>query len=281
MSTVIPDGFVYADTKNLTHKIERFRQAGPRQLQVVFDFDRTLTVSRPGATDEVTTWHILNDHLPPAGRDRYQELFQHYRALEISGEMHNEHAVRWWSSILDLFVAYNIDMSEVAQDFLSKASIRPGTKELFDLCAAHNIPTVILSAGIKDVIELWAQAYKIKPSVILSTALITNAKQQVVGWDKQTLVHVLNKKEIGHPELTRIRIERRNTILVGDSLADADMAEGGDTVIRVRLYDPRSDEDGQATIAAREQTLRIFDAMIENGRLDALGKLSQYIVSAL
>ena len=62
-------------------------------------------------------------------------------------------------------------MAGVEQDFLSKASIRPGTKELFDLCAEHGIPTIILSAGIKDVIELWAEAYQIKPSVILAPTI--------------------------------------------------------------------------------------------------------------
>jgi hypothetical protein len=32
------------------------------------------------------------------------------------------------------------------------------------------------------------------------------------------------------------------TILVGDSFNDADMAEGTDTVFRVRVYDPRTEE---------------------------------------
>ncbi|HSX35992.1 MAG TPA: HAD-IB family phosphatase [Patescibacteria group bacterium] len=276
MNEVIPAGLVHANADKLAQKIEDFRQTGPDQLQIVFDFDRTLTVAKPGTNDEVTTWHILNEHLPQGGQDRYQELFRHYRALEVSGEMTSNHAIEWWSSILDLFVEHNVDMSEVAQDFLSKANIRPDAKELFALCAEHGIPTIILSAGIKDVIELWAQTYSINPSIILSTSLITDENKRVVGWDKQTLVHVLNKKEVGHPELTRIRSERRNVILIGDSLADADMAEGTATVLRIRLYDPRADEQVAASI--REQTLQVFDAMIENGTLEPARRLAQYII---
>ena len=278
MSEIIPDGFVYANAASLASKIQDFKQAGPNQLQIVFDFDRTLTISKPGTNDEVTTWHILSDHLPQLGRDRYKELFQHYRSLEISGKMGTKDAVDWWSSILDLFVEYHIDMSAVEEDFLSKASIRPGTKELFEFCSEYSVPTIILSAGIKDVIELWSQAYQIKPTIILSTALIKDTNNLVTGWDAQTLVHVLNKKEIGHPELSKIRSERRNTILIGDSLADADMAEGTDNVIRIRLYDPRAD-DG-ANMLAREQTLPLFDALIEDGRLDSIRRLARCIAGA-
>jgi HAD superfamily hydrolase (TIGR01544 family) len=278
MNKVIPDGFVCTTADNFSRKIERLRQAGADQLQVVFDFDRTLTVARPGTNDEVTTWHILNDHLPQVGQDRYQELYQQYRALEVSGEMTAKHAVTWWSSILDLFVEHKVDMAEVERDFLTKASIRPGAKGLFELCTQYGVPTIILSAGIGDVIELWAQAYAIQPTIILSTSLITDTDRRVVGWHRDTLVHLLNKKEIGHPELVRIRSGRHYTILIGDSLADADMAEGTDTVIRVRLYDPRADE--QANVAARKHTLTTFDAMIESGSLDAVRELAQYIIKS-
>lgn len=244
-------------------------------MHVVFDFDRTLTVSRPGINGDITTWHIFNEHLPPTGQDRYQKLFAHYRPLELNGTMDETHATVWWTEILNLFAEYKINLYEIEQDFLSKATIRPYAKELFDLCAARNIPTVILSAGIKDIIEIWALNYLIRPSVIHSTSLHMQPDGTISGWDKESIVHVLNKKERGdsHDDIADIRRRRPMTILVGDSLNDASMAEGDETVFRVLIHDPRPNDSEVDTSAFRERAFQKFDAILESGSLRPVGKL--------
>jgi HAD superfamily hydrolase (TIGR01544 family) len=274
----IPHDLLYSDATKLQNKIADFKRVGAGQLQLIFDFDRTLTVSLPGANGDITTWHILNEHLPQAGKDRYQESFKKYRAMELAGTMNPAHALEWWSDILGLFVAYHIDLAEVEKDFLSKATIRPGAKELFDLCAAHHIPTIILSAGIKDIIDLWARSYTITPTIVLSTSLKIDSSNRVCGWDKNSLVHVFNKKEIGHRELTKIHKTHDHTILVGDSMNDADMADGTNNVIRIRIHDPRDDEK-TATQRISEQTFQLFDAMIETGGLAPVRELVEHIVA--
>lgn len=271
------DNLLYASPEHTVAKIDTFIQAGAGQLQLVFDFDRTLTISKPGNNEDITTWHILNEHLPQPGKDRYRKLFKQYRAREISGALTQTDATTWWSSILNLFVEHQIDMTNVEKDFLSKASIRPGTKELFDTCATHGIPTIILSAGIKDVIELWAQTYQIHPTIILSTSLQLDKNGKTSGWDKESLVHVLNKKEIGHPELQKIRTERSKTILIGDSLNDADMAEGTESVFRILINDPRDDENKNNT-ALHAKAFQTFDAIIETGNLYPVQQLIKQII---
>lgn len=273
----IPTDLVSPDTNRLAVKIADFEQAGANQLQLVFDFDRTLTVARPGLHGDITTWSVLKEHLPQSGKDRYQELFEHYRALEIDHTLDQAHAITWWSSILDLFAEHRLSLAQVEDDFLSKATIRPQTKELFDLCAAHAIPTVILSAGIKEVIELWAQTYDIKPSVILSTALQIGDDKRIHGWDRGSLVHVLNKNEVAHPELSKIRAERSRAILVGDSINDAAMAEGVNSVFRILIHDPRRDEKTHSTLPP--QVFPLFDAVIQSGSLLPVRQLVEMIVS--
>lgn len=155
--------------------------------------------------------------------------------------MTDEQAVLWWSSILDLFVRHNLDMTEVGKDFLTKASIRPGTQEIFDFCNQHSIPTVVLSAGISNVIDLWMEYYQINPSAVISTEFILDEHQCVTGWDNSTLVHALNKHEVKHPEINRIRTERTHAILVGDGLNDTTMATGDENVFRVFINDTGRD----------------------------------------
>lgn len=267
--------FIYDDTSRLKEKINRFITAGPDKLHLIFDFDRTLTIGRGG--EDVTSWHILKNHLPKEGQDQYQKLFDENRIHEINETMDEARAVMWWSSILDLFVTYKVNITEVENDFLSKASIRPDTKELFDLCNQAGIPTVIMSAGIKDLIDIWARAYNIHPTIVLSTSLQLNEHGVIEDWERDSLIHILNKKEVGHPELTRIRQERPHSIIIGDSINDADMATGTDDVLRIRLYDPREDEKIDLDLM-RTRTLEQFDTLVESGTLQAVRQLIQQVV---
>lgn len=269
ISSTILEGLTCHDTGQLYAKLSALKEAGTAKLQLIFDFDRTLTVGRAGVNGDITVWNILKEHLPPVGRDRYQKYFDHYRALELSGNMTHKEAAEWWSLILDLYVEYRINIREVEHDFLSKATIRPGAKELFEFCYQYEIPTIILSAGIREVIEIWARTYGIRPTIIHATSLQLNAKRDIVGWNKNTLVHVMNKKEQGnsHDEISRVRKERTKVMLVGDGLGDADMAEGEADVMRLLIHDPRPDEEPHQLSARREKSLSIFDAIIETGSL--------------
>jgi HAD superfamily hydrolase (TIGR01544 family) len=272
---VIPEGLIVADPVNFKEKLADFVVAGAAGVHAVFDFDRTLTVKRPGSQDEVTTWHILRGHLPEDGQAEYQELFEKYRALEISGEMSQSDAVEWWSSTLNLFVEHEIDLSAVEETFLDRASIRPGTAELFQLFADSGIPTVILSAGIREIIDIWCRKYDIKPSLVLSTALTLDGENKISGWQENTLVHVLNKSESTHPELSAIRARRPKALLVGDSLDDASMAAGKKDVVRIRILDPRVDE--ATTEQEERKTFEKFDALIRTGSLRPLEELVEII----
>lgn len=273
---VIPEGLVTSEPSTLEAKITDFKQAGANGMHAIFDFDRTLTVKKPGSDDEVTTWHILGEHLPPEGKVEYKNLFQKYRGIELRGELTTQAAIDWWSASFELYIKNGINLLDVENDFLSKASIRPGVAELFKLCAKHSIPTIILSAGIRDVIEIWCRRYEIKPSLIISTALTLDATGKITGWQKDTLVHVLNKSEATHSELVNIRIKRPKTFLIGDSLDDVTMASGDRDVIRVRILDPRTDE----VISEQDvhRTLERFDALIQAGSLQPFCELIELVV---
>lgn len=281
IANALPSDMLCQNKQLTAEKLATFRRAGIDHLQVVFDFDRTLTVSRPGAGGDVTTWQILSSHLPAEAVATYRQLFERYRPKELAGTLTEADAQAWWSAILELFVRYRLDLAAVEDDFISKASIRPGTAELFAVCRRLGVPTIILSAGIREVIDLWLRVYEIAPTVVLSTNLTVTPQQIVSGWDPATVVHVLNKKEVGHPELTRIRAERPYTIVVGDSLSDADMATGDGQVLRVRIYDPRLDETVDARQQARAASWELFDVVIETGSLGAVQQLIERIAQPI
>ncbi len=270
----IPTGIIYAEHSVITHKLLDFRRVGADQLQLILDFDRTLTEKHK---QDSVSWQLMRNHLPPDGQIEAQKVFDHYRAIELAEKLTVEDAVAWWSASMSIITKYQLDLTAVEQDFLARSTLRPGTKELFTLCAAHNIPTIIMSAGIKDVIDIWCKTYDIHPTIILSTSLRLDADNHVIGWDESSMVHTLNKKEIGHPELSKIRSERSHTILIGDSIHDFDMAEGTDDVFRIRIIDaPEGEEDSKDV---RAKSLQLFDAVIEDGTLYPLTALIESIVT--
>ncbi len=274
----IPKGMTCANGAAFLRKVADFAAAGAGSLHVIYDFDRTLTVSHPETQEDVTTWHILGKHLSEAGRAHYQDLFQKYRIIELEDGLTNADAVDWWTASFQLFVDERVNIKQVDADFLARASIRPGVEEVFALCQAYEIPSVIMSAGIRDVIDIWTKKYAINPALVLSTVLKLDSEGAIVGWNEDTLVHVLNKHEAGHEDLTAIRAARPNVIVIGDGVTDADMADGNENVLRIRIFDPRPDEVVDIE-AVRQKTFSRFDALIESGTLHPLLKVIEFVAA--
>ena len=146
---------------------------------------------------------------------------------------------------------------------------RAHVKELFNLCRKKRIPTVLISAGIRDVINIWCEQYGIKPTKVLSTKLLFSDTGFIKGWSRKSLIHALNKREKGHGELTKIKLKRPNTILIGDSTDDALMVDGEENVIRIMIHDPRKD----AAEEPDRKLLQKFDLLIKDGTLFPVVKL--------
>lgn len=270
----ILSGFIHKNRKEVLKKFDRFALAGLAKIHLVIDFDRTLTIGRNKSNEDITTWQALKEHLPHTAFNRYYELFNKYRPLEIEGKLNIQGAETWWKEVLSLFAERRINLVEVEKDFLIKVSIRPQAKELFDFCKKQNIPTVILSAGIKDVIDLWAKTYLVNPTLVLSTKLNINSKGDIVGWEENSLIHTLNKEEKGHAELKKVRQKRPYVILVGDSIEDAGMVKGVENVLRIRINDPRGDARMDRDMFVRK-TFEKYDLMIENGKFSPILRLLQ------
>ena len=158
--------------------------------------------------------------------------------MEIAGKLSQTQAVYWWEEALKILIKSKIKWSEIASDVEKVMTARKGTQELFNFCESQKIPILIISAGVRDVIELWCQRLGFKPTLILSTDLIFDEKGYLSSWNSDSLIHILNKKEKGHREVSKIREERPNIILLGDSLDDAAMVNDSKHVLKIIIDDP-------------------------------------------
>lgn len=229
--------FLFKDKKKFFSKLNFFVQEGKDKLHLLLDFDRTLTKSQNKSGENVSTWEILKNHLSQKSQKEYQQFYEKYRILEIENQMTTKDAVMWWEEILNIFEKNKLKLSDIKEDIEKKMPMRPYVKQLFETCERKNIPIIIISAGIKDVIEMWCQKFGINPTLILSTDLIFSKDGYMNGWHKKSLIHILNKKEKSHQEIQKIRLKRPNTILIGDSLDDASMVGGEAKVLRIIIND--------------------------------------------
>jgi len=253
--------FVCRDEAKALKKMELIAKEGAERLHFLLDFDRTLTPSDNGSSQDASTWGLLESHLREDMVAEIKGLYKKYRPLEIQNKMTAQDAVEWWEASLEVHKKNGTKWSDIALDVDKKMAIRPYVKEFFSACGEKNIPAVIISAGIRDVIELWFQKFDIRPAGLLSTNLFFDEKGRMNGWEKDSLVHTLNKNEMAHRELKEIMECRPNIILMGDTMDDASMAAGEENVLRIIIDDPRKDETRDGSFY--DSAFQKFDLIIK------------------
>jgi HAD superfamily hydrolase (TIGR01544 family) len=267
--------FKAKDKDKVLRKIEKLIADGKTNLHLLVDFDRTLTIGKDNYGRDFTSWNALVKLLPPKAMARHKALYDQYRSIEISGKMTDKDSTDWVKSVLQIFVENKINLSKLKEKVSEDICIRPHTKTVFDFCKNLGIPIVILSAGVKQTIEVWSKIYIVSPALTIATSLITDHNGTVIDWDKN-IIYVKNKKEHGHKELSKISKNRSNVILIGDAIEDADMTDGDENVLRIRIYNPREDEAVSEKDYAKK-TFEKFDLLIENQTLEPILKILELI----
>lgn len=272
----IPDGFQCRDAELVSTKLHSFAAAGPGKLHIVSDFDLTLTAGKhPG--DNLGTWDVMDALMDADGVTRHTEIYHSFRPIEVAGKLTHAVAAEKWAETLDLITSYHMNIGDIRAAFLSVAILRPGAKALFDAAKDNGIPSVILSSGITNVIEIIAKHYNIHPDYILSNDLVIDDNDHVSGWRRDSLIHVLNKHEMSHDELSKLRSTRPNILLLGDVPADVSMVAGHENVIRIRVLDPRKGEQHAQTSALQTSFDAGYDLVTEHSLEPVTTMLKQLV----
>ncbi len=229
-------------------KLAKIKKAGIQELHVISDFDKTLSKQNTPYGKYKSTIALIRDgeYLTDNYPQRARNLFQKYHPYEIDPSLplkeKREKMMEWWTTHLDLMIECGMS-KEVIDDIVLKENIvlRKGYKNLFSILYKYNIPFLIFSAGIGDIIKGKLEKVKLNtPNVhILANIYTFDSKDKVTGYES-SVVHSFNKDEgqvKGHPYANEVN-KRSNVILLGDSLGDVLMAQGmtHDTILRVGFY---------------------------------------------
>lgn len=224
------------DPMKVERIINEFICGGSERMQFVSDFDFTITKQRTEDNIAVlSSFGIFNEckSLPPYFKTESDKLFHKYRPIEIDPHMAIEEKVQymieWWTKSAELTSGFPFDQSEI-DDIAGKfkSALRDRTHELFGALLRLQIPVLVFSAGLgNSVVSVLQQANIMHPNVKVVSNFLQFRDGLLDGF-QQPMIHTFNKNEtvLDGSEYYELVHTRDHIIVMGDSLGDADMANG-------------------------------------------------------
>lgn len=225
-----------ADISRVNEVIKKFISDGPGKLQVISDFDHTLS-SHTYNNKSCPSCHSILDNsllLPEDFRVKAAELRNIYYPIEIDPNLGIEQKtpkmVEWWTE-----AHKNLERLRISRDSLKKmvaessARLRDGCDILFQNLEQHNVPLLIFSAGLGDIIrEILEQKSKVYSNMKIVSNFMKFDEQNLMSGFEGNIIHTFNKNEnaVHKSEYFEQLKARSNIILMGDSLGDLRMADG-------------------------------------------------------
>ncbi|XP_034564488.1 7-methylguanosine phosphate-specific 5'-nucleotidase-like [Notolabrus celidotus] len=266
--------------------IHAMQRAGAGRLQVISDFDMTLTRFAHNGKRVPTTHNILDNRLLLSEdcTKKMKELLNTYYPIEIDPSRTTEEKlplmVEWWTKVHALLIQQRIRKDLLAQAVKeSGAMLRDGYKAFFDHLTEQQIPLLIFSAGVGDVLEEVIQQNQVfHPNVHIISNYMDFDQTGALQAFKGQLIHTFNKREgaLSHAASFTELQGRPNVLLLGDSLGDLTMADGvseHENILTIGFLNDQVEE-------RKESYINSFDiVLVKDETLDVPNAILTYITS--
>lgn len=264
-------------------KKEVFKKQGIGKIHIISDFDRTLTkafvkgIKFPSIISQLYDGH----HLTEDYTKKAQALRDKYHPIEINPTIPIEEKRKameeWWRTHKKLLIESGLNLRDV-QDIVNNGNLefRVGASEFLDLTHNLKIPLVVFSSsGIGEAIPLYFRKLnRYYDNIhIVTNSMEYDEKGSAIA-TREPIIHVFNKGEIalkGLPIMRELE-DRKNVILLGDSLGDLDMVQGFkyDNILRIGFYNYEEE--------SLDDFKRSFDVVIMNdGSMSFVNDLLRFI----
>jgi cytosolic 5'-nucleotidase 3 len=279
------DNIIIPNKEEFEKKKGLFIETGKENFHVISDFDQTLTKSfvNNKKAQSSYAWVRKQQYLDPEYSKQAYLLYGKYHAFEISNDISQEEKTskmhEWWEKHLQLFIKYGLNKDIIEKTIKeNKINLRNNSKNFIKSLEEHNIPLLILSAGLGDVIKGFLENANMMNNKVhvISNFLEFNKEGKTIGY-KSKIIHTFNKNEstIKNTSYYGEIKERKNVLLLGDNLGDLGMSEGidHDAIIRIGFLNENEEE-------LLEQFKDNFDVVILNdGPMDFVNELVKEIIN--
>lgn len=210
---------IYVNDKARNFKLDNF--------YVIMDYDKTMTTME---SDD--SWTVIQNPkiMNPKLYVESMELVEKYYPLEmdytLDAKLKSDYMYEWYTKELDLYYKYNLTYDKLISCVKSGGIIlRNGLKEMLLKLRSNNIPVIILSAGIGNVI---VEVLKLHNCLYDNIHIISNFfnfnNNDILPFDKTNIIHTCNKQLSTLPEILQMQIKPNSSILLfGDYIEDINM----------------------------------------------------------
>lgn len=227
-------------------KVKKIISDGSKKLHILSDFDGTLTKEFVNGKKVPSIISHLRDgsYLTKEYAEKAHELYDRFHPIEIDPNLSKEEKSRkmleWWTTHYDLLMKTGLNKKDIKKIILDgKIVLREGIDKFLEMLDKKNIPLIIMSSsGLGDAIPLALKHEKLLfPNIYtISNSFIWDRSGKATKI-KEPIIHSYNKKEIvikDFPIYDDIK-ERKNVILLGNTIADIDMIEGFECDILLKI----------------------------------------------
>ncbi|MFA6255731.1 MAG: hypothetical protein WC606_00980 [Candidatus Absconditabacterales bacterium] len=276
------------DPLHVQDSIAHFVADGKEHFHVVADFDRTLTKAFVDGKPRLSLESILEQegYLGPEYTEKSKINFDKYYPIEqdptIPLEEKKKAMHEWRTRQFAVMLEAGLTRNIIKKAMTSKMIIfRLGYEIFFDLLKNNNVPLLIFSAsglGYEAIYYCLENKNKLSDNIdIISNAFVRDEDGKAIAI-KEPIIHSFNKGETvvkDSPIYEEIK-ERKNILLLGDSLGDVRMADGFDyeNILKIGFLNNDTPEN-------REQFQKKFDILILNdGPMDEVNEILKQIMKS-
>lgn len=209
---------------NNKEKLEEFNETS--DFFVIIDFDHTLT-----SKESIASMGIIPQFLGGECLKERMKIFEYYRPLELDYTIEQNkkrEIMREWAGKSFRLLSKYLTSQKIIEDALKNANIhlRLGAKEFLKDLYNKNVPVIIMSAGVGNLIK---EFLKINDVLFDNIILISNffeIKADRSYIDIDNLISSSNKNYSKVPEKIRAVLKNKEKILLcGDIVEDIRMVD--------------------------------------------------------
>lgn len=227
-------------------KLEELNKISEEDIYILTDFDGTITQDN---SDSSWATIFKNPKVTPEFVHRCKEIFNYYHKFEIdeSIELAKKMDImnEWYKKNIETLKEFKIT-KEIINCAANEnvMTFRVGAKEFLKNMDDKNIPVIIISAGVGNIIEEFLIKNNCNYSNIFICSNFLEYENGVVkGVRDNNLIHSLNKNEVSLPQnVKNIISKRKNILLLGNSVLDLSMAGDNKNVYKLGFLDEKIEE---------------------------------------
>lgn len=204
-------------------KVNKFKELN--NYFVITDFDRTLTTA-----ESEPTMGVIPQYLGGECLEKRTKIYNHYRPLELDytiEQTKKQEIMKQWANESFTLLAKYITEERIKKALINaNLYLRPGAKDFLQEMNEENVPVIIMSSGIGNIVEAFLEKENCLFNNVKIVSNFFEFKDGKTTIDMSKIMATSNKEYSRIPEDIRNELnEKENALLFGDLVEDIKMID--------------------------------------------------------